>query len=191
MIGYWMLEVNDLSYGEGRPLHFSQLWKLRWILSSVHGAKLHFYLSNLLDIWVPRKVITCTSLHTCLNCYNIWGQMGIGSLERWMLLCGVLVIGFHIIWLGFHIIWQVMYSLMVLCIHPIATSCGYCNINGLLGINMPWYDWILDVRGKWSQLWGGASIAFLTAVKAEMDLIISPRGKASLLLVQFTWYLSS
>ena len=33
---------------------------------------------------------------------------------------------------------------------------------------------------------GGPYIAVLTAVKSEMDLIIGPWGKASLLLVQFT-----
>ena len=35
------------------------------------------------------------------------------------------------------LVWQVVYSLMVLYSHHIVTSCGHCNVIGLLGINMP------------------------------------------------------
>ena len=89
----WILDVGDKwsQLQGGCPLQFLQLWILSWLVV-VHGAKCHFYLSDVLDFWFPRKVTTCTGLHTSLNCCNIGGQMGIGSLESWMLLYRVLVV---------------------------------------------------------------------------------------------------
>ena len=80
-----------------------------------------------------------------------------------------------------------MYSLMVLCTHP-------CNLMWSLQCNRIAGDeyalmigyWMLEVNDL-SYGIGGASIAVLAALAVSPELdFSSPRGNASLLLVQFT-----
>ena len=182
MIGYWKLGMNNLSYG-GASITVLTVVNTELDLSSPWG-KASLLLVRFTWYLCSQKANNLHKPTKSLNCYNTGGQMVIWSLESCMLLFWILVVV-----LGSK---KVTYSLMVLCTHP-------CNLMWSLQCNRIAGDeyalmigyWMLEVNDL-SYGMGGSSIAVLAALAVSPELdFSSPRGNASLLLVQFTWYLSS